>query len=297
MPASENSILKGIVAHIQNKQVDPITPLIDEYLIKRELPKYQARRLQEFRIPTVERVRPHGRLSPSSACGCERKAALSFMGVEGIKRTDPDQELLFLDGHWRHHKWDYIFLDMAAMFPNRVKVLAYEEPIQIPKIFVAGSLDIHIAIKLNGKWVRYVIDFKGANNWAFQYVHKNHAPKPEHVLQLLLYMYGKKTRRGAVLYDSKERNNFYIFTIDFNQEKMDEVTQWCKRVLAHIEKHQLPPTHPECRKGNFWGDRCAFRNICYGPKDEDAIEEEIFKNYPGLQSLWREGMDIASRDS
>lgn len=290
--ASNRSIIKGFVEHIRNKDVDPFTPLIDAYLTKRELPKYRDVRLKEFTVPTLERPRPLGRLSPSALCGCERQAALKFLGVEGRKRVDADTELIFMDGHWRHHKWDYMFLDMQAMFPKRIKVLSYEDNIKLPHLFIAGSLDIYVAIKIDGKWVRYVIDFKGANNWAFQYVHRNHAPKPEHLLQVLPYMRSKKCRKGAVIYDSKERNHYYIFTFDFDQKEWERVKDWADRVLDQLERNVLPRTHPECKSGNFWGDRCPYRGICYGSKDEDRIEEEIFRNWVGLDTLWEEGIAL-----
>jgi hypothetical protein len=290
--ASDRSILKSFVKHIQEKDVDPFTPLIDAYLTKRELPKYRDRRLKEFSFPVLERPRPLGRLSPSALCGCERQAAFKMLGVEGRKRVDADTELVFMDGHWRHHKWDYIFLDMQAMFPNKIKVLSYEDNIKIPHLFIAGSLDIHVAVKMDGRWVRYVIDFKGANDWAFQYVHKNHAPKPEHLLQVLPYMRAKKCRKGAVIYDSKNRNNFYIFTFDFNAKEWKMVRRWAGRVLDQLERNVLPPTSPDCTKGNFMGDKCPFRGLCYGPKDDDRIEQEIFQQWQGLEALWEEGLAI-----
>lgn len=289
---SEKSILKSIVKHIQEKDHDPFTPLIDEYLTKRELPKYKARRLKEFSFEVLERPRPLGRLSPSSICGCERQAALKFLGVQGSKRIDPDTELIFLDGHWRHHKWDYMFLDMAAMFPNKIRVLAIEEPIVVPDLYIAGSLDIHVQIKVNDRWLRYVLDFKGANNWAFQFVHREHKPKYEHVLQVLPYMRANKCRRGGVIYDSKEKNHFYIFTFDFKKDEWREIIRWCDRVLAQIERHLLPRMHPDCARGNFWGDRCVYRGICYGQKNEDDIEEEIYASFTSLQDLWEEGIRI-----
>ena len=292
MSSTDRSILKNVIKHIQEKDHDPFTPLIDEYLVKRELPKYKAKRLKKFSFDVLEKPRPLGRLSPSSICGCERQAALKFMGVEGQKRIDPDTELIFLDGHWRHHKWDYIFLDMAAMFPKRIRVIAIEQPVWFPKLRVAGSLDIHVEIKVNGHWLRYVIDFKGANNWAFQFVHREHKPKYEHVLQVLPYMRSVKCRRGGIIYDSKEKNHFYIFTFDFKKEEWKLISEWCDRVLEQIERHVLPRMHPECSKGNFWGDRCVYRGLCYGSKDEDDIEEEIFQNFTSIEDLWEEGIRI-----
>lgn len=288
--SSDTRILSKIIKHIQETEVDPLTPLIDEYLIKRENPKYRHKRLKHYSFDVLPRVRPLGRLSPSTVGGCQRQAAFTFMGVEGQKKLNPDTELIFEDGNWRHHKWQYIFKEMEQILGrHRFRLISIEEGIKLRKLHIAGSLDAHIRIKIKGKWQDFIVDFKGANNWAFDYVYRNRAPKPEHVWQCIPYMRAKKVNKGLVLYDSKERNVFYVFQFDMTDELWNHVRQWSKRVLRQIDKQQIPPMHPDCDKGNFLGDKCPFRGWCYGTKDDDEIEEEVFRNFSSVEELWEEG--------
>lgn len=292
MPTSNRSILKSLVEHVKNEEHDPLTPLIDEYLVKRVKPKYAKRRLTTYEVPIGERPRPLGRFSPSTMCGCERQAAFKFLGVRGKTRINPDTELIFEDGNWRHHKWAALMLDMEKVLKGKFRVLAIEEPIRIPKFFIAGTLDIRIEIKINGVWIEIVIDFKGANTYAFDVVHRQQAPRAEHVLQVHPYMRAKKVERGMILYDSKDRNEVHIFSVPFSQEKWNIIREWIGLVIEQIEDRELPPMHPECDRGNFLGDKCPFRGICYGNKDDDDIAEEIYKDYSNVRTLWKKGIQL-----
>lgn len=285
----DTKILANIVKHMKASDDDPLTPLIDEYLIKRLKPKYQKDRLQEVTIPVAGRPRPPGRLSPSTICGCERQSALTFLGVEGRKRIDPDTELIFEDGVWRHHKWQTMFLDMERVLgSDRIRVLSIEEPVKIGKLYVAGHLDVHIAIFVNGEWIEIVIDIKGANSYAFENAYRTRRPDPKYVRQLLSYMRAKRCQRGILLYDSKDKNRYYVFSVEFSDTDWKEVRAWCKRVIGQIESRRLPPMHPECDNGTFLYNKCPFRNLCFG-KSLKQIERLAFEGFTSVDDLWVKG--------
>lgn len=291
MPSNpDNKILARIVKGIQAEEEDPLTPLIDEYLLKRNKPKYRSRRLQEITLPLIDRPRPGGRLSPSAICGCERQAALKFMGVEGKFRIDPDTELIFEDGHWRHHKWGTMFLDMERVLGrHRFRVLHIEFPCVIDGLYVAGHLDVEIKIKVGDRWIRYVVDFKGSNNYAFEQAYRDRAPHPTYVKQLLTYMKARKCKRGILLYDSKDKNKFYVFVIKANDQAWAEVRLWCKKVIRQMREGVLPERHPDCQNGNFLYSRCQYRSMCWGERSQREIQREVFIGFPGVKKLWEKG--------
>lgn len=291
MPSTADTrILANIVRHIQDEEVDPLTPLIDEYLLKRNLPKYRSKRLKEYSFDTEDRPRPGGRLSPSSLCGCERQAAFKFIGVEGVRRVDPNVELIFEDGHWRHHKWGYIFRDMEAVLGRRrFRVISIEEPIVIPSLYVAGSLDAVIAIKIDGKWRRYVVDFKGANSFAFERAYRDRAPDPTYKKQILAYLKGRKIKKGILLYDSKNTSEPNVFVVPMTAGAWAEVKLWCKRIIEQLEGQKLPPMHPECQNGNFLYGKCPFKGICYGKLSDRQIRREVYVDFPGVDAMWERG--------
>lgn len=288
---ADDRILARIVKAIQTEEEDPLTPLIDEYLRKRKMPKYRDRLLKTHTIDVEERPRPGGRLSPSSLCGCERQAMLKFVGIEGTFRNDPDQELLFIDGHWRHHKWAFIFREMESILGrHRFQVVHVEHPIVIESLYVAGHLDIEIKIKVDGKWRRYVVDFKGANNFSFEKTYRDQAPDPTYVKQLITYMKGRKAKRGILLYDSKDKNTLNVFMISADKLIWGEVRNWCRKVLRQIEERKLPPMHPECENGNFLYNRCQYKGLCYGNKSNRQIQREVYVGFPGMEKKWAEGV-------
>jgi len=297
VPNSDSAILAGIVRSIKNQEFDPLTALIDEYLIKRNLPKYLKKRLTTVEFPMLDRPRPGGRLSPSSICGCERQAAFKFLGIQGDFRLDPDQELLFEDGKWRHLKWGYIFRDMELVLGRkRFRVISIEEPVKIGALYVAGSLDAVVDVRYKGDWIRYVVDFKGSNNFSFEKAYRDRAPHPTYKKQLITYIRAKNAQkngpritRGMLLYDSKDKNKFYVFVIKFTDEDWAEVKLWCKNVIKQIEDQQIPPRHPDCNQGQFMFGKCQFRKLCFGKKGPKQLQREVFVDFPGIKKLWDDG--------
>lgn len=288
--SADTKILDNIVRSIQNEEQDPLTPLIEEYILKRDLPKYRKKRLKSVTIPLVDRPRPGGRLSPSNLCGCERQAAFKFLGVEGKFRTNPDQELIFEDGKWRHHKWQTMFKDMEKVLGrHRFRVVGVEHPVIIEGLYIAGSLDIEVKIKVKGKWVRYVIDFKGSNNFSFEKAYRDRAPDPTYKKQVITYGKGRKCKRAILLYDSKDKNKFYAFVVPVTAKAWAEVRLWCRRVVEQLEAQELPPMHPDCNNGNFLYGRCPYKALCYGSKSPKQIRREVYMDFPGVKKLWEKG--------
>lgn len=292
MPVSPDSkILDRIVKSIASEEEDPFTPLLDEYLIKRNLPKYQDRRLKEITLDLRERPRPIGRLSPSSICGCERQAAFKFLGTEGKRRVDPDQELLFIDGHWRHHKWQTLFYDMEAVLGRkRFRVVHIEAPMVVEDLCIAGNLDIEVEVKVDGKWISYVIDFKGANTFAFDRTYREQAPDATYVKQLITYLAGRGKKRGILLYDSKNTNKTACYVVTMNDQQWGEIQAWCRRVLDQVKAKELPPIHPDCNNGTFLYNRCQYRSLCFGKTPPGQLTREVYVDFPGVKKLWKRGL-------
>src|SRR4051812_24849656 len=198
MGRGDVGVLSQLIKHMSMEEQDPLTPLIDEYLIERDS---SPTRLTHYNVPLVARGRPGGRLSPSSIGGCRRQAAFKFLGVDGTRKLDPESELIFDDGNWIHHKWQARFRDMEAVLgAKRFKVLGIEKGITIPDLYIAGSYDA--LIKINGK--RYMIDFKSINSHGFGYVYREHKPKDAHIKQLITYCVAKNCKRGMLVYDCKD---------------------------------------------------------------------------------------------
>lgn len=285
MTSKDSRILSTLVKRMLNREADPLRPVLDEYLIKRGS---SPNRYAEHTMPLVSRHRPGGRLSPSTICGCERQAAFRFLATPGRRRLDPDLELIFEDGNWRHHQWDALFKDMEQVLgSDRVKVNGYELPIRIGSLAVAGHLDMDVTIE----GVRRIVDFKGINDVGFTYVYTRDAPKEEHVDQLHPYMKGRKVYEGLLLYQNKNDQRTRAFVIKFDHERWARVEAWCRKVIGYLRRRELPPMHPECDAGNFLWDKCPWSYLCYGSKSRDEIERYAYKNFQGVKDAWLKGLE------
>lgn len=284
----EDRILGNLVKHMIKEDDDPLSPLIDMYYEQRDS---APNRLTEYTITMEDADRPPGRLSPSSICGCERQAAFKFLGVPGKFVVDPEQQTVFDDGKWRHHRWQATFLDMELVLGKKTfEVLEIEGEAEISELFVAGSLDA--LVKIYGK--KWVIDFKGANQWAWEYVYKNHTPVEAHVKQLITYMRAKKVKRGMLMYEQKDRNRIAVFVIEFSWEQWEEVKKWCELVVRKMEKRKLPPKAYECQKGRFLFERCPWGGLCYGEMPERRVEIRAYKRFEGTEAQWRKWKEEAN---
>jgi len=292
MPARERKTLSQLVKNMKAQEVEPLRALIDEYLLKRDK---APERYDGHHITMVPRPRPPGRLSPSAVYSCQRQAIFRFTGTRGSRVLDPDQELLFEDGNWRHHKWQYIFYDMERVLGrNRFRVLAIEKFVTIPDLYVAGSLDVLIAIRINGKWRKYVIDIKGINDRGFTWINQSGAPKDDNVRQLLLYMKAVNVRRGILLYDNKNNNRPKTFTVDFNTEHWEQVQQWVDETITLLQKKKMPHRDISCTPGSMLQESCFYSRLCWGQKDNEDLRQLAYnsRSWPGLDAAWERSLTI-----
>lgn len=276
---SEVSLMNRRIKNTK-RQDDPLTPLLDEYFMKRDA---SPNRCTEFDFDVLDRPRPPGRLSPSSICGCLRAATFRFTGVAGSTLISPEQQAIFDDGKWRHLRLDWQFLDMQAVLgPDVFEVISIEEHVTKPDLFISGYLDI--VVRING--LLYVIDFKGINGYGFDHLVKQGKPKHEHVLQLITYERLRRIRRGFLLYESKNDNRQKVFVVNWTPRLWQEVITWCKDVTRMMRRRHLPPMHPDCSGGTFLYGKCPYAKICYGTKTNAEIERMTFKNFDGVKETW-----------
>lgn len=281
---SESRVLSSLVKRIKNKDEDPLSHLVDEYLITRD---NSPNRLKKYTINVPYIMRPPGRIGASTVAGCLRQAAFTFLGVRRKKKINPDREMMFDDGHWRHHRWQAMFLDMQEVLgEDRFKVLSIEESVKFPEIYTVGHLDARVEIEDFGETV---IDIKGANQWAFSYVIMNNRPDPTHAKQLNTYIKGKDIPIGFILYDSKNDQRTRICAVENDKAIWAEIEGWCIEVIDYLESLRLPPKHPDCNRGKFLYENCPFAYICFAGKSDKAIHRYMYRDFPGVKKLWKIG--------
>lgn len=276
--------LLDAMAAAEGQEGEPLTEAIETYLVKRP---HAKRRLRRHVISMVDRPRPGGRLSPSAIGGCKRQAVLSFLGVPGRKKIDPELEMIFEDGNWRHHKWQALMLDMERVLGKKnFRVVSFEGRAVYEGLYIAGHLDVHVIIK----GVHYIIDIKGINSWGFKRVClQDRKPMEHHLFQLIGYMKAKKVRRGIILYDCKDNQDYRSFLFQFDKAIWKEVVAWCDSVITSLENQRLPGKHPDCHNGQFKYGRCIYKYLCFGKKESHQVERLAYKGFVDVEHAWAEG--------
>lgn len=280
-------ILSKLLKRMKAEQ-NPLDPLIDAYMMNRER---SSNRLPSYTIEMEARPRPPGRISPSTIYGCKKMATFKFLGAPGRKRIDPDLEGIFDDGNWRHHRLQANALDMERVLgKKKFQVVSIEEDITIPELYIAGSLDLYCRINRE----RWVLDYKGINDWGFSDLMKRDEPKEEHVHQLITYMRAKRCPRGMLYYENKNDQRRRIYVVRFDQEEWDRVKEWTVDVLRSMQRRELPEMHPDCEAGTYLWERCPWAGLCYGNLDRMEQEELAYNGFQGIDKQWEAGNREAS---
>lgn len=276
--------LLDAMAAAEGQEGEPLSEAIEMYLVKRAKSK---RRVREHVISMVDRPRPGGRLSPSAIGGCKRQAALSFLGVQGKRNTDTELELIFEDGNWRHHKWQALMLDMQKVLGRKhFRVVSFEGRAVYEGLYIAGHLDVHVVIK----GVHYIIDIKGINSFGFKRVClQDRKPMDHHLDQLIAYMKAKNVRRGIILYDNKDNQQYKPFLFQFDKAIWREVVTWCESVVTSMENKRLPAKHPDCHNGQFKYGRCVYKHLCFGKLEAHQLEQIAYKGFVDVEQSWEAG--------
>jgi len=249
------SLVRRVLSNLRTD--DPITPLLDEYLLTCQ-PRIS------YHIPLEERLRPPGRLSASGVGGCRRRAAYAFLGVSGKKIEDPVTMRVLRRGTWIHHEWQATLLDMQkVMGPDRIRVLGIEKRVVIPRLFVIGHYDAKVSIERADP---VMIDFKSARDESYRWK-SSKGPDPQHVDQITVYQQAERCKKGYIVYDNKNDQEHHVSPVDYLRDVWDRTKTWCERTIDDLRAHRVPPMHPECERGSYMAKNCPYSMYCYGDLD------------------------------
>lgn len=283
---SKDSFSLGKMIKAMKDDKEPFSPLFDQYLLQRGS---SSQRIRRFTIDLGERMRPGGRISPSAMGGCLRQAAFKFLNMPGVKKVDPDTEMIFEFGNWHHHMVQVLAADMELVLgSDTFQVREVEGNIKLPELYISGWFDIYV--KIRGKY--YMIDIKTIRDDGFQRIQRD-GPIHSHRMQLHPYMKGKKVPRGILYYINKNNQLRKGFAVPFSQAIWEEVQEWASTVIRYMRRKELPPMHPECVRGNFMYDRCPFAKWCYGDKSPRQVERRLYRDMTTVKAAWREGNRVA----
>jgi hypothetical protein len=287
--AGRPKTVSELVKRYHQREQEPLLPLHDEYLEVRDTPRALGR-YGGHPITMLPRARPGGRISPSSVGGCQRQSVLKFVGMEGRRAVDHDLWTLFDDGDWRHHRWQFTFYDMEAVLGrDRFRVLGIEKRITIPELYVTGNIDARVGVRVNERWRKYTVDFKGINRRGFDWVRATDEGKDENQTQLSVYLEATGDSRGLLLYECKDTQRRLVRPVTFDTGHHEAAMKWIKQVLRALEEEKVPGRHPECRKGTMMYEGCPFKKPCWDMDGRELAKLAYGVDWRGVDAAWRAG--------
>lgn len=212
---------------------------------------------QQLRSQPRDRTRS---LSASSLpIHCERAGVFQWVGAKQNSSRDELRDAilnnLFLDGHWRHLRWQAVLLDSGLAD-------TIEWSMKDDALGIKGTAD---AISFEHG---YGIEIKGCHDHQFQILTNMKAPLQSHIFQVQAYMLLTGIERWHVLYENKNTNNFREFVVEKDEGAFDQIRRYTNSIKVLIERTRvLPDVLDECsrKEGAYKG--CAYSDVCRETKE------------------------------
>lgn len=195
-----------------------------------------------------------------------RKSTLDECNLS-IAQYNSDMQFTFDVGHVIHGLIQYSYL-------SDIKDLDYsvENPIVnlYEKYWIAGTNDIEIILQDSKKWV---VDIKTANLMSFNNIKSASDIDDGYLIQLNIYMYGRRIPRAILLYVNKNTNRpkmkefFYEYDRDLVLPFLKKALYVKKWLLTSLEIDILP----ECKRLTGRYKTCQFSSICFRIKESKNL--------------------------
>ncbi len=194
--------------------------------------------LEEYLEGVMEAPR-EGVFYPSSLGNpCDRYLWLCYNGKMISQTLAPNLERIFQNGSSLEDRVDRWLNEMNILIDREVSVKQEVPPI-------SGRIDFLIQHYNYGE---YPIELKSINTSGF---YKLKAPKPEHEIQLQIYLNIGGYDQGTIFYENKNDQKIKTFIIHRDIEKWDEILNRCFKIQDMLAR-------PSSCTGSSW---CACRKV------------------------------------
>lgn len=196
---------------------------------------------------------------------CPRYWFIAFNGAIFNENSDPDSIANMLNGTMAHDR-------IAELFRRSdLDIIEVEQELKTEDPPVRGFIDV--MVDRAGEAV--VGEVKTTRNVIFLHRRAKMEPAPYHIMQVLLYMWGKGVDMGFVLYENKDSHKILIIPVrrQDHEEDLEELLAWMRNVYQTYEDDTLP-TRPYKSKKSKVCKRCPVRDACWDDLDEGEIDIE-----------------------
>lgn len=173
---------------------------------------------------------------------CDRLLYLGYNGHLTSYTIVPKLTRIFGCGSSLEDRVAKYFTDMGILKDR-------ELPVKLDSPPLSGRIDFIIN---HGEHGLMPVELKSINNAGFNKLIS--APKPEHLVQLQLYLCLWPVPYGTVLYENKDNQDLKAFLVEYDADMQEAIFDRCRRIM---EMDDCPP--------NCGGDRwCACKGVEIG---------------------------------
>ncbi len=198
-------------------------------------------------------------ISPSQIGLCMRKVYFDEIKID---TSLPDKALkIFYNGNLIHDEFGYKVLDKYFKEVKRVKnaYIINEYPLKYiikhnnVNLEVRGFIDDLLIVYDGQQDLKIPIELKSISNAFF----KLKEPKPEHIMQVMLYLHFTKSKFGYIWYIHKDTLDSKTFKIEYDEEIYNMIVQRAKTFYDYKIKGSIPPA-----EANVFKNKDQFKNKC-----------------------------------
>lgn len=234
---------------------------VEEWLVANE-DEIQNLTAEDFevlrRLIVVGTVRDPRVLSPSGATACARQMTLDKLKFPKVRANSPQQIGIFLDGSWRHLKWQMVFHKMGI-------VESMEQFVKWGDLNWGGSIDVIAILNLpvSNRSERFIIDIKGANASRFNHIKATKRPIYSNWVQLQIYLMLHGIDYGLLWYENKNDNEICEILVKASKSFQAKARRRQKYIKKYVEAEAFPreecnPVDPSDSMARY----CPQRSNC-----------------------------------
>lgn len=211
-------------------------------------------------LETQERVGLHASaliVPDNKFCYREQVLSLFYKQLQG-EQINVNLRRIFEEGNAIHEKWQRLFIRAGYSKVSELDVTKIHE-----KYEVSNTPDIICRIPefYEGKMIG---EIKSVNT--FQYKKMEHHPSAGKQLQWYMFLRGIK--KGFVLCEDKNTQEFKVEVIDFDENAVIEFIDRCENIQDYkqrlINDHKLVSRCRDCKSYDCKrAEKCAMKDVCW----------------------------------
>ena len=188
---------------------------------------------------------------------CYRQQVLSLFYKQLQGEQNPVGLMrIFEEGNAIHEKWQRLFIRGG-----------YAEPLDCDYSRFAEEYDLSytpdIIATIDGE--KYVGEIKSVNTYAYKKMTEHLSGKR----QCMLYMYLTGIKKGFVLQEDKNTQDFRVTLYDLDIDLLKPYTKRLKMIQKYkqnlLENHKMAQRHKNCTGYNCkMAENCPMKDVCYG---------------------------------